>query len=50
MGSLQSPDITIDSYPGQHRYFTAEQYDDFFSSIWWGNPGPANPSERVHTN
>lgn len=26
---------TLDSLPGNHRFFTQEQYEDFFSSIIW---------------
>lgn len=29
--------ISLDSYPGAHKYFTADQYDDFLNSITWGN-------------
>ncbi len=29
--------ITLDQYPGQHRHFDAEQYEDFLTTITWGN-------------
>ncbi|NTH46631.1 hypothetical protein [Rhizobium rhizogenes] len=29
--------ISLESYRHAHRYFTAEQYEDFFASVTWGN-------------
>ncbi|RVI84189.1 hypothetical protein CN188_09415 [Sinorhizobium meliloti] len=29
--------LSLADFPAFHRYFTAEQYEDFFQSIQWGN-------------
>jgi hypothetical protein len=29
--------ITLEQFPNQHRFFDAEQYEDFLSTITWGN-------------
>jgi hypothetical protein len=29
--------ITLGQFPHQHRFFTSEQYEDFLSTITWGN-------------
>ncbi|QIO59228.1 hypothetical protein [Rhizobium leguminosarum] len=29
--------ISLESFPHAHRFFTADQYEDFFNSITWGN-------------
>jgi hypothetical protein len=34
---IQIRTITLDQYPGQHRYFDADRYEDFLSTITWGN-------------
>ncbi|MPZ38074.1 MAG: hypothetical protein GEU95_08405 [Rhizobiales bacterium] len=36
LGIMVRP-VTLDSFPGAHRYFTDAQFDDFLGSIWWGN-------------
>jgi hypothetical protein len=29
--------ITLEQYPGQHRFFDEEKFEDFLSTITWGN-------------
>ena len=29
--------VTLAQYPGQHHFFDSEKYEDFFSTITWGN-------------
>jgi hypothetical protein len=50
--ALQEAGITVrqnslDTYPNSHRYFTADQYEDFFSSILWGNDVPAREHDAT---
>ncbi|WP_316158304.1 MULTISPECIES: hypothetical protein [unclassified Bradyrhizobium] len=39
--------ISLDTFPASHRYFTAEQEEDFFASVTWGNPGPAREHDAT---
>jgi hypothetical protein len=29
--------LTLGQFPSQHRFFTSEQYEDFLSTVTWGN-------------
>lgn len=46
---IQVRQITINSYPGSHKFFTTEQYDDFYSSISWGNDVSAKEHDATCT-
>ena len=39
--------ISLNTNPNLHRYFSAEQYEDFFSSILWGNLVPAREHDAT---
>jgi hypothetical protein len=39
--------LTLDSFPGAHRFFTAEHYEDFLGSVYWGNYVPAKEHDTT---
>lgn len=39
--------LTLDSFPGAHRFFTEEQYEDFLASVYWGNFVPAKEHDTT---
>jgi hypothetical protein len=41
--------VSLDSFPNFHRYFTNDQYEDFLSSITWGNQIAAREHDATCT-
>ena len=39
--------LSLDSFPHSHRFFSEEQYEDFLSSIHWGNFVPAREHDAT---
>lgn len=41
--------ISLNNFPSTHRHFTDAQYEDFFTSITWGNQVPAREHDATCT-
>ena len=39
--------MSLDNMPHAHKFFTQEQYEDFFASIYWGNQVPAREHDAT---
>jgi len=39
--------IDLSTYPHSHKFFTDEQYEDFLSSVTWGNQMPAREHDST---